>query len=256
MTTTFKPGQFCWVDLSTSDLGAAIEWYGQLFGWSTKPAPADARYRFFTKDDQIVGGLGEIPAEMKGKMPSAWNNYVSVDSVESVAARAKELGGDVAVPPMSVGDNGSFCFVRDPGGAMLGAWQAGDLPGAERVNDPGAFCWNELMTRDVEGAKKFYGGLLGWDIELDADAGGYILIKSHGRENGGLMPMSGPEWGDMPPHWMPYFTVVEENVAGANARVREIGGKVLVERIEIPNVGVASVVQDPQGATFSLFGRS
>ena len=35
----------------------------------------------------------------------------------------------------------------------------------------GHFHWNELLTRDVERAKRFYSDTIGWTFERHADAG-------------------------------------------------------------------------------------
>jgi catechol 2,3-dioxygenase-like lactoylglutathione lyase family enzyme len=70
------------------------------------------------------------------------------------------------------------------------------------VNDIGAWCWNELMTTDVEQAKAFFGELLGWTYETD-DSG--YTIKNAGHLNGGMRRQS-EEQGEVAPHWLPYFT--------------------------------------------------
>ena len=59
----------------------------------------------------------------------------------------------------------------DPTGAVFGIWQPGTFLGAELVNEPGALAWNELNTRDLAGAKEFYGAVFGWAFE-DSDDGG------------------------------------------------------------------------------------
>jgi hypothetical protein len=64
------------------------------------------------------------------------------------------------------------------------------------------------------------------------------------------MPMTGPEWRGVPPHWMVYVAV--DDIDAAARKVVELGGKVCVPPTTIP-VGRFAVVNDPQGATFSLF---
>lgn len=115
----------------------------------------------------------------------------------------------------------------------------------------GAFSWNELMTTDVRGAKKFYSELLGWTFN-DANPAGsmdYTMIKVGDREVGGMMPMP-PETQGMPPAWGSYVTV--KNVDALAERVEKLGGKIYVPPQDIPNVGRFMVIQDPQGAVLSL----
>jgi predicted enzyme related to lactoylglutathione lyase len=56
----------------------------------------------------------------------------------------------------------------------------------ERYPD-GTFCWIDLGTTDVEGAKAFYGGLLGWEFEdLPAQEGSYTMCRLRGRDVAGI----------------------------------------------------------------------
>ena len=50
----------------------------------------------------------------------------------------------------------------DPEGAAFRVWQAKENKGAQIVNEPGSLNFNGLNTRDVEGAKSFYGSVFGW----------------------------------------------------------------------------------------------
>ena len=118
----------------------------------------------------------------------------------------------------------------------------------------GTFCWTELMTRDVEKAKKFYSALIGWKIAAQ-DMGGftYHLINVPGTDDqvGGMMQMEGPQWQGIPPHWMPYIAV--DSVDQCAKRAQELGGKVKMPPTDIPNVGRFCVIEDPTGAVISLY---
>jgi uncharacterized protein len=47
----------------------------------------------------------------------------------------------------------------------------------------GHFYWNELLTRDVEGAKAFYGEIAGWQFEgMPMDEGGTYWVCKDGEE--------------------------------------------------------------------------
>ena len=114
----------------------------------------------------------------------------------------------------------------------------------------GTFCWNELATRDLEGAKRFYTELLGWQLKESGAAGAaYHEIVAGGEHIGGIYQM-GPEYGDAPSHWMAYVAVPD--VDARAARVEGLGGKLCVPPTDIPNVGRFCVVTDPSGATLSL----
>ena len=151
--TEYAPGEFCWVDLMAKEMDAAKAWYADLFGWTYEEQDTGGgpRYGQFYKDGKVVAGLGQMGEEMKGAgMPSMWNSYVSVEDVGAVATRAAELGGSVMMPAMDVMDVGKMAILQSPEGAALAVWQPGKHVGAELCNADGAFCWNELSTRDLE----------------------------------------------------------------------------------------------------------
>ena len=123
---------------------------------------------------------------------------------------------------------------------------------------PGSFCWTELMTRDVAAAKAFYGELIGWQMRDQEIAGcpyTVCLLPGSQQQVGGIMPMAGPQFENVPPHWMPYIAVT--NVSDKAAQCTKLGGKVRVPPTDIPNVGRFCVIEDPTGAVISLFqGKS
>ena len=124
----------------------------------------------------------------------------------------------------------------------------------EELKQPGRFCWNELMTSDVAGAKKFYGELFGWQLE-DTPCGGmdYTTIKLNDDEIGGLMKKPA-EAGNMPPMWGSYVTVTDVDTTAAKAVA--MGGAICVPAQDIPDTGRFCVSKDPQGAMLSLFSHS
>ena len=124
----------------------------------------------------------------------------------------------------------------------------------------GAFCWNELATTDLDAAQSFYKTLLGWEIKEGAAPGGgmrYSEIVVEGRHVGGMYSMgeacaAGEAGGQpqMPPRWMTYVAV--DDVDASAAKTKELGGKVLVEPMDIPNVGRFCIINDPAGAAIAL----
>jgi predicted enzyme related to lactoylglutathione lyase len=124
----------------------------------------------------------------------------------------------------------------------------------------GAFCWNELSTTDLDAAGNFYKALLGWEIKESTAPGGgmkYNEIVVGGRHVGGMYAMGdcggegeGASAPRMPPHWMSYVAV--DDVDASAAKTVELGGKVCVPPMDIPNVGRFCVINDPAGAVISL----
>lgn len=124
----------------------------------------------------------------------------------------------------------------------------------EQMPATGTFCWNELGTTNVEAAKKFFTELFGWQLKAGDVAGmEYNEIMVGNRAVGGMYQM-GPEFGDMPSHWIPYVAV--EDVDETARRVEELGGKVCVPPTDIPNTGRFAVINDPSGAAISIIKLS
>ena len=113
----------------------------------------------------------------------------------------------------------------------------------------GAFSWFELTTSDVDGAKKYYTSLFGWDTEdMNMNDMDYTVVKIGDDGLGGIMKTP-PQAEGMPPNWGVYVTV--DDIDATARKAEELGGKILVPPTDIPNVGRFSVMQDPQGAVLS-----
>ena len=255
--TDYQQGEFSWVDLVAHDLSAAIEFYGNFFGWrsAAQDTASGPPYTMFQLDGADVAGAGQMSDEMKGQgVPPMWNSYIQVDDIAATTARAVELGATVTVQPMQVMDAGHLSFITDPTGAHVGFWQKGRHCGASVLDEPGSLCWNELATRDIDRAREFYGQLLGWQFtEQKQDRPTtYLLCQMDGVDKAGMLQMN-EQWGDIPPVWIVYFAVADAHAA--TARFTELSGTIRVPPFPSP-VGTIAVVSDPQGAVFSLLDRS
>jgi predicted enzyme related to lactoylglutathione lyase len=115
----------------------------------------------------------------------------------------------------------------------------------------GNFYWNELMTRNADAAKKFYGATLGWTFDSMAmPEGTYWVAKQGDKPVGGLFTMSGPMFEGVPENWFSYIAV--DDVAARVKKLTAAGGKVIREPFDIPGVGRIAIVQDTGGASLGL----
>jgi predicted enzyme related to lactoylglutathione lyase len=243
-------GMPSWIDLTTTDLPAARDFYSQLFGWETRIAqePEAQEYTLFLKGGKQVAGVG--PAMTPGQ-PPAWTMYVATDDVQAVAAKVEGANGKVLLPPMEVLDSGRIAVFQDTTGAVFGAWQAGANPGGEVFNEPGSYTWSELTTREPESGKEFYRHVFGW-TGTDQQTGQvtYTTFRLNGAPAAGLMPMVGDMWpADLPSHWMNYVAVADTDATAAKAR--QLGGGVGVEPTDIAP-GRFAIINDPRGAHLSI----
>ncbi len=249
--TKYPSGMFNWVDLATSDLDAARKYYGTLFGWTREdqPLPDGGVYVMAKIGGKAVAGMSTLPPGQEN-IPPHWNCYISVDDIEKTTAKAAGLGGTVAVPAIDVMGFGKMAVVSDPEGAVFCLWQPQAHIGAERVNETGAFCWNELFTRNPAAAGEFYSQLFGWKIQKDESVAPYVYVAYlDGREIGTMLEIQ-KDWGPMPAHWTVYFAV--DHCEDWLARSGQLGGQTFMPPEDIPGVGRFAGVSDPQGARFQV----
>jgi uncharacterized protein len=267
----YLPGVPCWVDAAEPDPEAAVDFYSGLFGWeceSVMPEGAPGQYFMARLRGLDVAAVGSIPEE--APQMAAWNTYVWVDSADETAAKVREAGGSVVMEPFDIFDSGRMAVFADPEGAVFCVWQADQHKGSRLVNEHGTVNFNGLATRDVDGAKAFYGSVFGWTT-LDLGGGMEMwTLPGYGdyleRDNPDLRkftveagapedfvdvvatinPIPGSE-PDTPPHWSVTFAVDDADEIAS--RATELGGRVIAPPFDAPWVRM-TVVADPQGATF------
>jgi predicted enzyme related to lactoylglutathione lyase len=111
----------------------------------------------------------------------------------------------------------------------------------------GHFHWNELVTRDVEKAKKFYGDTVGWTFDgMPMPDGTYWVAKMGDAFVGGLFPISGPQWEGVPEHWMSYLAV--DDVDARVKKAQATGARLMKPIFDIPSVGRIAILTEPGGA--------
>jgi uncharacterized protein len=109
----------------------------------------------------------------------------------------------------------------------------------------------ELHTDDVAKAKAFYSKLFGWKLEdmpMPGGGGSYTMIGVGEGTGGGMTKSQMP---GTPPHWLAYVGV--DDVASSTRKAKELGAKIVQEKMEVGGFGWMSVITDPTGATFALW---
>ena len=112
----------------------------------------------------------------------------------------------------------------------------------------GNFHWNELLTSDVERAKRFYGETIGWTFQPMPmpDGATYWMAMMAGKPVAGIFPTNRPEYKGVPEAWMSYLAVDD-----VDARVKKAvaaGAKLMKPIFDIPDVGRLAILTEPGGA--------
>jgi predicted enzyme related to lactoylglutathione lyase len=121
--------------------------------------------------------------------------------------------------------------------------------GERTSHTPGTFSWTDLATTDTDGAKRFYTGLFGWDIDdqpIPGD-GVYTMLRRDGKEVAALFEAQ----EGMPTAWSSYVTV--DSADAAAARAAELGGTLMGDPFDVMDAGRMAVIQDPTGAFVSVW---
>ena len=117
---------------------------------------------------------------------------------------------------------------------------------------PGVPCWVDTSQPDPEAAVTFYRGLFGWEFEdtmPPGSEGRYFVARLRGGDVAAVG--SSPDGAPAAAAWNTYIWV--ESADETASRVREAGGRILMEPFDVTDAGRMAVFADPEGAAFSVW---
>lgn len=265
-----------WIDLHTAQIDEARVFYEALLGWtfrnrftlaavpdrperddvvvSNHPGSSTATVMALSQNQPVAELVERSEPFDEMALLSSWFPYVYVDDLRATLALVEPAGGLVLSPPAKRGNMAMVATILDPSDAMLCLWEPIEETGTAAMHRPGSLTWLELETSDIDGAKKFYGELFGWDAGevLLGDGGSmtdpYTVFTKGGERVAGAIEtaMSG-----IHASWCPSFAVTDVDAAAAISTRN--GGVLMAEPMDIP-VGRQAVIVDPTGAPFSVLG--
>jgi predicted enzyme related to lactoylglutathione lyase len=243
-------GAPCWIDLLTSDLDRAMDFYGTVFGWTFESAgPEYGGYVTASKDGRQVAGLmGNDP---QFRTPDGWTTYLHTADIKATFAAATSAGGAARSAPMEIKDKGHMATLTDPTGGFFGLWQPNGHNGFEVVNEAGAPVYFQLTTREYGKALDFYREAFGWHTETvaDSDEFRYSTAIFDGDALLGVMDGTRDLAEGVSSSWS--FFLGAEDVDKTVQLVKENGGTVIRDAEDTP-YGRLAAVADPTGAGFNL----
>ena len=242
------PGKFVWADLVTDDVPAARSFYAQLLGWKFRDLGG---YSIAYNDDRPLCGMFHRPRPPGSNAKPRWFGYISVPSVARAQKAVAESGGKVLAPPKKMADRGEQAVFADPEGALFGVVKSRGGDPEDFLADPGDWIWIQLMSRDARKAAEFYRKVAGYAVVENTTSNrlsDYVLTSdSFARATVRTMSSADEK---VNPTWLLFVRV--KAIGESVARVRQLGGKVLIEPKGEILEGKVAVVLDPTGAAIGL----
>lgn len=244
---------FVWHELMTSDVAGAEAFYTAVMGWTPEPFQGvPMEYTVVKAGERGVGGIMLLPDDAKASgMPPAWVGYILAKDINADVAALQKAGGTLHRGPWEIATVGHLAAVSDPQGAMFMLIQPeGPEQPPIAPMTPGHVGWNELLTDGWEKAFDFYSGLYGWTkgegIDMQ-DMGTYQLVAKDGVDMGAMInrppQMPVPAWG---------FYFIVDGLDAAVKRVKDNGGQIIMDPMEVPGGQWVANCTDPQGAYFGM----
>jgi len=243
-------GAPCWIDLLSSNVDRAQDFYGAVFGWTFESAgPEYGGYVNAAKDGHPVAGLmANTPESQK---PDSWTTYFHTADINATTSTLTAAGGSMFMGPMEVPAQGVMAIATDPSGAHFGLWQPLEHRGFEVIGEAGSPAWHQLTTRDYRAAVDFYREVLGWRTEQisDTDEFRYTTASFGDQQLLGVMDGTGMLPEGVPSNWTIFFGAAD--VDKTLQVIADDGGAVVRAPDDTP-YGRLAAATDPTGVVFNL----
>jgi len=113
------------------------------------------------------------------------------------------------------------------------------------TKNSGHVVWHDLITPNLAQSQAFYSSVFGWQFQAINDS--YTLASLDGKLIAGMAELDNKQNAS---HWLSLIS--SKDIAAVSEKTIKAGGKVLVSSTEIKGRGTIAVLEDPQGAVFSL----
>ncbi|MEV5243129.1 VOC family protein [Streptomyces cinnamoneus] len=120
------------------------------------------------------------------------------------------------------------------------------------VQPEGMPCWADAMFTDLEDAKRFYGDVLGWTFgESASEYGNYTQAYCDGKAVAAIVPPMPGQEGETRSAWCLYLA--SPDVAATAGAIRDHGGTLLMDPLQVGDFGSMLLARDPGGVAFGVW---
>lgn len=246
------PGKFIWIDLVTSNMDAARNFYSRMFGWEfRRVGDAATGYSLVLNGGRPVGGVVDVTARPNVPAVPRWVAYISVPDVAAAQKAIVAAGGRQLVAAKTFPKRGEQAVFADSEGAVFGVIKSDAGDPADFLAEQGDWIWIQLLSRDVQKATGFYRAFAGYEVVENTESSRknqFLLVSgTFARAAVSQLPANRPK---APPMWLPFVRV--ENLAQSLTVAQQLGGGIAVMPRASVFDGRMAVVTDPSGALVGL----
>ena len=234
-----------WFEVNGPEPEQAAKFYSELFGWHTETVEGGYILIDTHAGSGINGGIGQAH---EGQPPQQVF-YVENPDIQALLEKAESLGSKTVVPVTEIPDMVTFAHFADPFGNLVGLVK-GD--GSTKVSDGDnpAVDWFELSCTEPERAWDFYRTLFGWKITGGPAQEGQGFVHGQVDAGGGIQGGIGSS-ADGQPHVTLYVSV--DDLQKYLERAESLGGKAIMQPMQVDESTSIAIFLDPQGTTFGMY---
>ena len=109
-----------WFELHTRDHAASLDFYREVFGWTTETVgdTEEFRYTVLKHGDEQLAGVMDASAFLPDGVPAHWSVYFAVDDTDAALTHIEKLGGSVVMPAEDT-PYGRLAIAADPTGTIF-----------------------------------------------------------------------------------------------------------------------------------------
>ena len=237
------------MDLTSSDLERAQDFYGTVFGWTFESqGPSVGGYITASKAGRQVAGM--LANVRQWPFPDGWSTYFHTADVEATLSAVIDAGAKVRLGRMQLPARGVMAAATDPTGADFRLWQPLEAAGFEAVNEPGTPVWHQLTTTDECHALDFYRQIFAWQTEEITGVGEspYTTALFDGQPHLGVTATRQPHRAAVRRAGA-HISVPKTSTTHCRSSLR---GGTLLQPVTDTAHGRLAAASDPTGVTFHL----
>ncbi|GAA1425892.1 VOC family protein [Agrococcus citreus] len=249
MSKHYPIGTTVWQELRVASDSGLAAFYRAVLDWELELEGDRGRFR--AADGEVVAGLQLV--EDLAPDAAGWIAFLGAGDLAADVQRAVEAGATVMEEGVRLAVPGDAVLLHDPFGAVFGI---AELPAGSGTVPSGALGHLSMVdptNHDLAAQIEFQLALFPGAAVEALDHGIHFVRDAAGNVLRGAYEVAPEARAFLPPHWLPWFNVVDQGAAVEAAAVS--GGRINTRDNEL-SFGIWGVVVDPAGGEFKALQLS